>query len=120
MTSRAVTLCNNADMFTMLILSIGTLQRFHYKMLRGFAPLDDWIDTYYPFPPDIPQNHFPLFGDPVRRKGFVDGLGESYSLAPGERRIMLTCSPFTLAPGDTQEVVFAGLAAIRAGAAGGI
>jgi hypothetical protein len=33
---------------------------------------------------------------------------------------MLTCSPFTLAPGDTQEVVFAGLAAIRAGAAGGI
>ena len=48
---------------------------------------------------------FPLSGDPVAGKGFVDGQGTEYSDSPGDRRILLNSGPVTMAPGDTQEVV---------------
>ncbi len=77
-----------------------------YKMLRGFAPIDG-PDQYYPFPPGETPNQFPLSGDPVTKTGFLDGLGQQYSFAPGDRRINLSTGPFTLNPGETQEVVVA-------------
>lgn len=85
-----------------------------YKMLRGFAPLGTISDADIPYavPPGSPPTRFPLSGDPVTRTGFLDGLGASYSLAPGDRRILLNTGPFSFAPGDTQEVVIAVVAAL--------
>ncbi|MGH7490756.1 MAG: choice-of-anchor X domain-containing protein [bacterium] len=83
----------------------GTL--LWYKILRGFIPRDG-PDEYFPFPPGVTPNAFPLSGDAVTGTGFVDGLNEQYSPRMGERRIVVSSGPFHLAPGDTQEVVFAG------------
>lgn len=77
-----------------------------YNTLRGYAPIDG-PPEFYPFPPGMKPNKFPLSGDPVTGTGFIDGLGEAYSLPPGDRRFVSSSGPFTLAPGDTQEVVIA-------------
>ncbi len=42
-----------------------------------------------------------LAGDPITGEGWVDGIINS----PGDRRFLMTAGPFTLAIGDTQEVV---------------
>ncbi|MBM4161652.1 MAG: T9SS type A sorting domain-containing protein [Ignavibacteria bacterium] len=84
--------------------SLATLR--WWKMFRGFAPIDG-PDVRYPFPPGITPGPFPLSGDPVTGKGFIDGLGLSYAMSPGDRRMISMSGPFTLAPGDTQEVVVA-------------
>ncbi len=46
---------------------------------------------------------FPLAGDPVTGVGWTDG---SFA-PPGDRRLVMTCGPLTIEPGDTQEVVYA-------------
>jgi hypothetical protein len=56
---------------------------------------------------------FALNGDPQTRKGWIDGS----QLAAGDRRQGSASGPFTLAPGDTQEVV---VAEIVAGAQTGV
>ena len=78
-----------------------------YKMLRGFAPMGTINDANiaYAYPPGYGPTRFPLSGNPVTGTGFLDGLGTSYSLAPYDRRILLNTGPFSIAPGDTQEVV---------------
>ncbi|MDR3610946.1 MAG: T9SS type A sorting domain-containing protein [Ignavibacteriaceae bacterium] len=50
---------------------------------------------------------FALNGDPQTRKGWIDGS----QLPAGDRRQGSASGPFTLAPGDTQEVVIAELVA---------
>lgn len=77
-----------------------------WKMLRGFAP-QDGPEVPYPFPPGIPPSKFPLSGDPVTGTGFLDGQGQTYSFSPGDRRLIMSTGPFSLAPGDTQEIVVA-------------
>jgi hypothetical protein len=47
-------------------------------------------------------------GDPASGSGWIDGMG---GLAPGDRRMMLSSGPFTMANGDTQEIVLAHLGA---------
>ncbi len=89
----------------------GTLR--WYKMLRGYAPVDGPL-TYYPFPPGMTPNKFPLSGDPVTQTGFIDGQGKPWSFAPGDRRLNVSTGPFNLAPGDTQEVVVAYVAGLGA------
>ncbi|MBP1655762.1 MAG: hypothetical protein H6Q31_363 [Bacteroidetes bacterium] len=77
-----------------------------YRMLRGLRPdLSSVPERSYPFPPGIAPGPYVLTGDPVTGKGFVDGLGTDYSFPPGDRRIILASGPFTMAPGDTQDVV---------------
>ncbi|HXG01578.1 MAG TPA: hypothetical protein VNL69_12350, partial [Bacteroidota bacterium] len=81
----------------------GTLR--WWRMLQGYVPdpsTSPW--RLYPSGP-YPQSKYPLSGDPVTGSGFIDGLGTTYSFAPGDRRIVLNSGPFRLAPGDTQEVV---------------
>ena len=51
---------------------------------------------------------FALYGDPVAGTGWIDGLIHP----PGDRRAGLATGPFTIQPGDTQEVVIATIAAI--------
>jgi hypothetical protein len=50
---------------------------------------------------------FALYGDPVTRTGWIDGLQHP----PGDRRAGMVSGPFNMAPGDTQEVVVAEIAA---------
>jgi len=53
------------------------------------------------------ETPYALAGDPQTRVGWVDGQ----LLPAGDRRIGLASGPFTMAPGDTQEVVVAELCA---------
>ncbi len=50
---------------------------------------------------------FVLAGDPVNKTGWYEGDGWPNGPVPNDRRYMLSCGPFTMAPGDTQEVVIA-------------
>jgi hypothetical protein len=81
----------------------GTLQ--WYNLLRGYAPTVD-IDNPTKFVhttgPEVDQpTKFPLNGDPVTKTGDVDGI----RYQPGDRRMLQSTGPFTMADGDTQEVV---------------
>jgi hypothetical protein len=85
----------------------GTLQ--WYNLLRGYTPTND-LDNPTPYVAGSGPNQgsatiFPLDGDPFRRSGDIDATGTN--LPPGDRRILLPSGPFTMAPGDTQEVVIA-------------
>lgn len=51
---------------------------------------------------------FLVSGDPITNTGWLDGGWYS----PGDRRLMISSGPFTISPGDTQEVVLAEIAAI--------
>ncbi|MGE5430342.1 MAG: T9SS type A sorting domain-containing protein, partial [Syntrophomonadaceae bacterium] len=81
----------------------GTLLLYNYmqgRMLNGHL---------YPIPASLGggETRFPLSGDPVAKTGFLDGM-----LVPkDDRRIGVNSGPFTMAPGDTQEVAFAEIAA---------
>lgn len=85
-----------------------------WKMLRGFAPTGSITtadDPYY-HPPGNPITKFPFSGDPVTATGFVDGLGTTYSFAPGDRRILLNTGPFQMAPDDTIDIYLGFVVAI--------
>lgn len=63
---------------------------------------------------ELPINHktglptkFPLSGNPIDRTGWIDGQIHS----PGNRTFGLASGPFNMAYGDTQEIVFAEIAA---------
>ncbi len=75
-----------------------------YNMLNGYTPTNDLTNP-------VPYTHvsgpnaglptlFPLDGDPVAGTGDLDSN-------PGDRRMFSCSGPFTLANGDTQEVVLA-------------
>ncbi|MGE5353732.1 MAG: T9SS type A sorting domain-containing protein [Acidobacteriota bacterium] len=65
--------------------------------------------TPFPYPPSLGAGTtpFPLSGDPVAGTGYLDG--ELFS--KGDRRIGMVSGPFTMAPGDTQEIVIAEICA---------
>ena len=75
-----------------------------YRFMQGRIGL-----TGQPFVDPITglPSPFTLTGDPVAGTGWVDGL----QFAPGDRRIGAASGPFTMAPGDTQEVVVAEIVA---------
>ena len=78
-----------------------------YAMLRGYAPAGIFGNdlSRYAVPPNVdPNTKYMMSGDPVAGRGFLDGQGTNYSFIPGDRRMLLNSGPFTLAPGDTQEV----------------
>jgi len=79
-----------------------------WKMLRGFAPTGSMVtaDEPYYHPPGEPITKYPFSGDPttVPATGFVDGLGTTYSFAPGDRRILLNTGPFQMAPDDIVDI----------------
>ena len=82
----------------------GTLE--FYNLFQGrFGPTGE----LYPIPPQLGGGTtvFPLSGDPVTAEGFVDGIIHP----PGDRRNGISSGPFNIAPGDTQEIVFAQIAA---------
>jgi hypothetical protein len=80
-----------------------------YNFMRGRIGL-----TGQPFQdPQGNPTSFVLTGDPVSGSGWLDG--QQYPM--GDRRMGLSSGPFTMAPGDTQEIV---VAEICAGAIPGV
>ncbi|MDA0336653.1 MAG: hypothetical protein O2782_15935 [bacterium] len=80
-----------------------------YNLLRGYQPQPD-INSPVPYvnPLTGEETKFTLDGDPTRATGWNDGT----PLPAGDRRIVLNTGPFTMALGDTQEVVVALLGAV--------
>ena len=78
----------------------GSLQWFN--LLRGFQPNAE-VDNPTPYtdPTTGQPTKFTLYGDPNLGTGWNDGV----PLPFGDRRIVLATGPFTMALGDTQEVV---------------
>jgi hypothetical protein len=64
------------------------------RLARGLPD----ADLPAPFPCDEPGTRFEVSGDPVAGTGCRDTL-------PADRRMLLGCGPFTLAPGDSARVV---------------
>ncbi|MCL4549118.1 MAG: T9SS type A sorting domain-containing protein [Bacteroidetes bacterium] len=88
----------------------GTI--FLYNLLQGL--LGD--GTPHPVPKDLGggTTKFPYSGDPVKGTGF---LGSSvafpeapYWSLPSDKKLMVCSGPFNMAPGDTQEIIFAQVA----------
>ncbi len=80
-----------------------------YNFMRGRVGL---TGQYFSDPQGNPTTYV-LTGDPVAGTGWLDG--QQYP--SGDRRMGLSAGPFTMAPGDTQEVV---VAEICAGAIPGV
>ncbi len=86
----------------------GTLR--WYKMLNGYIPDNEDMTDLNRYkigsgPGAGGPTLYPMAGDPFRETGDLDGRGGNFG--PGDRRIVLTSGPFTMEPGDTQEVVVA-------------
>ncbi len=79
----------------------GTLQFYNY--LQG----KDISGSEFKDPVTNSSTTFALSGDPVQGTGWVDGISEP----SGDRQIGISTGPFQMAPGDTQVVVFAQIAA---------
>ncbi|HOJ05347.1 MAG TPA: T9SS type A sorting domain-containing protein [Bacteroidota bacterium] len=79
----------------------GSIQMYNY--LTGRL----WNGARYVDPSTGNQVTVCLAGDPITGDGWVDGIINS----PGDRRFLMTAGPFTLAVGDTQEVVVATIVA---------
>ena len=77
--------------------------REYYNLMRGYAPTDD-LDNPTPWwdlsSGDSVETKFPLAGDPVTGTGDLDA-------GPADRRMLINAGPFTLAVGDTQDIVTA-------------
>ncbi|HUU46761.1 MAG TPA: hypothetical protein VM118_13610, partial [Acidobacteriota bacterium] len=66
-----------------------------YNLMRGLG-----LDGEPVIDPDGNPTTFQFAGDPVTGEGWNDAYGD-------DRRFMMSSGPFTMAPGDTQEVVIA-------------
>lgn len=85
----------------------GTLEL--YNFLQG--NLSD--GTPHPNPLTGGSTKFPFSGDPITQTGFIAGktYAGGFPNRMYDRRMMLCSGPFNMAAGDTQEIVFAELAA---------
>lgn len=70
-----------------------------YRLMNGLIAASGapFID-----PTNNQATKFCLYGDPLTQKGWCDGMA---GLTPQDRRMCLVTGPFTMAPGDTQELV---------------
>jgi hypothetical protein len=80
-----------------------------WNLLRGFLPQSDFNNPLpYTRNDGVTPTAYPLFGDPVTGSGDLDGA----IIGPADRRMLGVSGPFTLAVGDTQEVVVATIFAL--------
>ncbi|RJP67958.1 MAG: hypothetical protein C4539_09615 [Ignavibacteriales bacterium] len=78
----------------------GTIQ--FYNFLQGLIGIngEPFVD------PITNQNSkYVINGDPVTKTGWYEGGGYPGGPDPGDRRHLMCSGPFTMAPGDTQEIV---------------
>lgn len=78
---------------------------FINALLQGYAGLN-WNDTrpfyhsYWQYPPSGAPTKYPLNGDPVSLAGDVEG-----GWYAGNRNLMINTGPFSMQPGEMQEIV---------------
>lgn len=72
-----------------------------YNLLRGYRPRPADPPECFIDPTTGQCTKFELAGDPNTFRGWIDGRRDP----PGDRRLVLASGPFTMALGDTQEVV---------------
>ncbi|MBD3275896.1 MAG: hypothetical protein GF372_11325, partial [Candidatus Marinimicrobia bacterium] len=84
----------------------GSLQ--FYNLMRGFLPRPEYPEGKPWVSPTGDTTKFVLSGDPVAGTGWIDGI----DLSPGDRRIVLATGPFTMAIGDTQDIVVGQVSAL--------
>jgi hypothetical protein len=78
----------------------GTLQFYNY--LQGLV----WTGDQYIDPTTNLPVRKVVYGDPVAGTGWYEGKGwPGSSFPPADRRHLMSSGPFTMAPGDTQEIV---------------
>ncbi len=102
----------------------GRYTLWYWNVLRGFALPFDVLYSNTPWVnPDGSITKFMASGDPITQTGWVDGLGTSwyipgvgggYSIRSSDRRFIMSTGPFTMALGDTQDVVIAIVAGMGA------
>ncbi|MGA3244188.1 MAG: T9SS type A sorting domain-containing protein [Bacteroidota bacterium] len=97
----------------------GVRNYFYWNIARGFQPALSGTgkDTVYSFTPwlDNQKNpsKFMYYGDPESRTGWIASRptyfwgNNSQDFAGGDARLYMNMGPFTMALGDTQEVVVA-------------
>jgi len=85
----------------------GTLQL--YNLIQGL--LNEGASV--PDPIKGGTTKFPFSGDPITRQGFVGGINYPgvWNDVKYDHRMMLCSGPFNMAVGDTQEIIFAQIAA---------
>ncbi len=81
----------------------GTIQVYN-NMTNKFGNGKPFLDPRKS--PPSPVN-FCLYGDPVSGTGWYEGAGWPAGQAPGDRRMLMSYGPFTFAPGQVQELVYA-------------
>jgi hypothetical protein len=79
----------------------GSVQMYNY--MQGYL----WDRSPFIDPNNGKTTHFCLPGDPVEGSGWYEGGGWPGGAAPDDRRYLMSSGPFVMAPGDTQEVVYA-------------
>jgi hypothetical protein len=87
----------------------GTI--FLYNLLQGF--LGDGTPHPLPISMGSGTTKFPYSGDPVLETGFIGKnaiLPNADQSKPSDKKLMVCSGPFNMAPGDTQEVMFAEVA----------
>ena len=92
-------------------LGVAATDRW-YALMQGRGSGVDVIDPRTETP-----SRFWFSGDPATREGWLprDGLrlsdGQSVQLPASDQRLLISAGPFDLAPGDTQQVTYAFIAA---------
>jgi len=74
-----------------------------YNNMQGFI----WNGDPFIDPNTRNPTKFCLSGDPVEGSGWYEGAGWPGGKVPSDRRFLMSSGPFDVAPGDTQEVVYA-------------
>lgn len=82
--------------------SVGTTQWYNLFQAKVASTGQPFTD-----PTTGKPSRYPLYGDPITKTGGIDGILRP----PGDRRNGGVSGPFTLAYGDTQEVVIAQMSA---------
>lgn len=82
--------------------------REYYNLLLGYLPDSDPQNPEPYRDPQRAPTKFTFSGDPVSGTSWIDGD----PLAPGERRFLMSSGPFTMALGDTQEIIIAPIAGL--------
>ncbi|MCB0745933.1 MAG: T9SS type A sorting domain-containing protein [Ignavibacteriae bacterium] len=80
----------------------GTLDTYNFQ--KGFDSFGN--DFFDPINNNVTK--FSVPGDPVQKTGWFEGVDK---YGPADRRFIISSGPFTMAPGDTQEVIIAQIAA---------
>ncbi len=88
-----------------------------YAQLQGNIEFFDFTGEIIPFVrgdiEGLISSPWPLAGDPLTGQGDIDG--KDYNMSPGNRAFMVNTGPFSLQPGQSQEIIYAYVAAYSTG-----